>query len=96
LVRAGELESVLEALEEQGVVLRLLSTARDHGVSVTIGEENGTAELQSAAVVSTGYGARDEVMGGMGVLGPTYLDYPGTISSVQAVGHYVSRILAGE
>lgn len=96
LVRAGELESVLEALEEQVVVLRLLSAAQDHGVSVTIGEENGTAELQSAAVVSTGYGARDEVMGGMGVLGPTYLDYPGTISSVQAVGHYVSRILAGE
>lgn len=96
LVRAGELESVLEALEEQVVVLRLLSAARDHGVSVTIGEENGTAELQSAAVVSTGYGTREGVMGGMGVLGPTYLDYPGTISSVQAVGHYVSRILAGE
>lgn len=96
LVRAGDLERVLEALEEQVVVLRLLSAASDRGVNVTIGEENGTVELQSAAVVSTGYGASNEVMGGMGVLGPTYLDYPGTISSVQAVGHYVSRILAGE
>ncbi len=105
LVRTGELNGVLDALEEQVVVLRLLSAARDHGgvddhgpngISVTIGEENGPAELQSAAVVATGYGSRDALLGGMGVLGPTYLDYPGTISSVQAVGHYVSRILAGE
>ena len=102
LVRSGELAGVLDALEEQVVVLRLLSAARDHvaadnyGVSVTIGEENEPAELQSAAVVATGYGSRDSLLGGMGVLGPTYLDYPGTISSVQAVGHYVSRILGGE
>ncbi|AWT26539.1 Heat-inducible transcription repressor HrcA [Corynebacterium provencense] len=96
IVRVGELEGVLDALEEQVVVLRLLSGVRDLGVSVTIGEENTPAELQSATVVSTGYGSRDEILGGMGVLGPTYLDYPGTISSVHAVAHYVSRILAGE
>lgn len=96
IVRVDELEGVLEALEEQVVVLKLLSGVQDLGVNVTIGEENDTAELQSATVVSSGYGSRDEVLGGMGVLGPTYLDYPGTISSVHAVAHYVGRILAGE
>jgi heat-inducible transcriptional repressor len=96
LVRAGELGDVLEALEEQVVVLRLLSSVQSLGVSVTIGEENQTEQLQSASVVSTGYGSREEVLGGLGVVGPTYLDYPSAISQVQAVAHYVSRILAGE
>lgn len=96
IVRVGELGGVLDVLEEQVVVLRLLSGVQDLGVNVTIGEENTTAELQSATVVSTGYGSPDVVLGGMGVLGPTYLDYPGTISSVHAVAHYVGRILAGE
>jgi heat-inducible transcriptional repressor len=96
LVRAGELGDVLEALEEQVVVLRLLSSVQSAGVSVTIGEENRTEQLQSASVVSTGYGSHDEVLGGLGVVGPTYLDYPAAISQVHAVAHYVSRILAGE
>lgn len=96
LVRVGALDGVLDALEEQVVVLRLLSEVRDLGVNVTIGEENGTEELQAASVISTGYGSREEVLGGLGVVGPTYLDYSGTISSVQGVAHYVGRILSGE
>lgn len=96
LARAGELGDVLEALEEQVVVLRLLSSVQSLGVNVTIGEENQTEQLQSASVVSTGYGSPHEVLGGLGVVGPTYLDYPATISQVHAVAHYVSRILAGE
>jgi heat-inducible transcriptional repressor len=31
----------------------------------------------------------------MGVVGPTRMDYPGTIAAVGAVARYVSQILAG-
>lgn len=96
LVRTGELTGVLEALEEQVVVLKLLSSARDLQVQVSIGEEHQDEELRRAAVVTSGYGNHESVLGGLGVLGPTHLDYNGTMSSVTAVAHYVSRILAGE
>src|SRR5699024_4480425 len=96
IARVGELTPVLEALEEQVVVLKLLSGVRDMDIQVSIGEENEDEELRSASVISTGYGAENAVMGGLGVLGPTHLDYPGTMSKVTAVAHYVSRILAGE
>ena len=96
LMRAQELTGVLEALEEQVVVLKLLSSARDLQVQVSIGEENQDEELRSAAVVTSGYGNNSSVLGGLGVLGPTHLDYTSTMSSVTAVAHYVSRILAGE
>ncbi len=88
------LPTVLEALEEQVVVLKLLSAAQDlHQVSVSIGGENEDEELRGTSVVSTGYGSQSAILGGLGVVGPTYMDYPGTIASVAAVARYVGRVL---
>ena len=50
--------------------------------------------MRDTSVVSIGYGA-STVLGGMGVVGPTRMDYPGTIAAVHAVARYVGEILAG-
>ena len=53
----GSLREVLEALEEQVVVLKLLAAASDTStVTVRIGEENEAQEMRSTSVVSVGYG----------------------------------------
>ncbi len=92
----GSLRQVLEALEEQVVVLKLLAAARNPGaITVRIGEENEDEQMRSTSVVSIGYGRDDVVLGGMGVVGPTRMDYPGTIAAVRAVANYVGQILAG-
>jgi heat-inducible transcriptional repressor len=92
----GSLRQVLEALEEQVVVLKLLAAARDPGtILVRIGEENEAAEMRSTSVVSIGYGTHDNLLGGMGVVGPTRMDYPGTMAAVRAVASYVGEILTG-
>ena len=86
---------MLEALEEQVVVLKLLAAAQDPGtVTVRIGEENESEQMRATSVVSIGYGA-STVLGGMGVVGPTRMDYPGTIAAVHAVARYVGEILGG-
>ncbi|WP_137723686.1 heat-inducible transcriptional repressor HrcA [Prescottella subtropica] len=91
----GSLRSVLEALEEQVVVLKLLAAAQDAGrVTVRIGEETQVAEMRGTSVISTGYGAAGTIFGGVGVLGPTRMDYPGTIASVAAVARYIGEVLA--
>ncbi len=90
----GTLRTVLEALEEQVVVLKLLAAAQDPGtVTVRIGEENEAEEMRDTSVLSIGYGA-GTVLGGMGVVGPTRMDYPGSIAAVHAVARYVGEILA--
>ncbi|ATE52918.1 MULTISPECIES: heat-inducible transcriptional repressor HrcA [Actinosynnema] len=90
----GSLRQVLEALEEQVVVLKLLAASHDPGtVLVHIGEENEAAEMRSTSVVSIGYGSADKLLGGMGVVGPTRMDYPSTMAAVRAVAHYVGDIL---
>ncbi|SIS08217.1 heat-inducible transcriptional repressor HrcA [Williamsia sterculiae] len=92
---SGSMDSVLDALEEQVVVLKLLAATQLPGtVTVQIGEETQTENLRGASVVSTGYGASGTVFGSLGVLGPTRMDYPGTIASVAAVARYVGEVLA--
>lgn len=92
----GSLRQVLEALEEQVVVLKLLASAAQRGtVRVSIGEENEAEEMRSTSVVSIGYGSGEMLLGGMGVVGPTRMDYPGTMAAVHAVARYVGEIVAG-
>ena len=93
----NSLREVLEALEEQVIVLKLLAAARDAStVTVRIGEENEAHEMRSTSVVSVGYGSGTTLLGGMGVVGPTRMDYPGNIAAVRAVANYVGDILAGQ
>jgi heat-inducible transcriptional repressor len=90
----GSLRSVLEALEEQVVVLKLLAAQQEAGkVTVRIGHETEAQQMAGTSVVSTTYGTMDTVYGGMGVLGPTRMDYPGTMASVAAVAMYIGEVL---
>jgi heat-inducible transcriptional repressor len=90
----GSLRSVLEALEEQVVVLKLLAAQQEAGkVTVRIGQETEAQQMAGTSVVSTTYGTIDTVYGGMGVLGPTRMDYPGTMASVAAVALYIGEVL---
>ncbi|GAA2350128.1 heat-inducible transcriptional repressor HrcA [Saccharopolyspora halophila] len=92
----NSLRQVMEALEEQVVVLKLLAAARDSStVQVSIGMENEALEMQTTSVISTGYGSDGMVLGGLGVVGPTRMDYPGTMAAVRAVAAYVGEILVG-
>lgn len=86
---------VLEALEEQVVLLKLLGEATTaDAVTVRIGQENPYKELQSTSVIASGYGSQLDMFATLGVLGPTRMDYPSTMASVRAVARYVGRFLS--
>jgi heat-inducible transcriptional repressor len=93
----GTLGPVLEALEEQVVLMRLLSEmAEDEAtVSVRIGREMQHVGLLETSFVTTGYGDEHGAVARVGSIGPTRMDYPGTMAAVRAVARYLTRILAG-
>lgn len=85
---------LLEALEEHVILLKLLGEAGSTGaITVRIGHEGPYQELASTSVVATGYGSGQEALATLGIVGPTRMDYPGTMAAVRAVARYVSRIL---
>jgi heat-inducible transcriptional repressor len=89
------LREVLEALEEQVVLMHLLGESSDHAtVTVRIGSENDVQGLRSTSLVAAGYGSGDQSLARLGVLGPTRMDYPTAMGAVRAVARYVGQILA--
>lgn len=87
------LSPVLEALEEQVVLLGLLTEMAADGVAVRIGHENRLDGLAETSVVASGYGTDGDTVAILGSVGPTRMDYPGTIAAVRAVARYLSRVL---
>jgi heat-inducible transcriptional repressor len=100
LTRSGHdfsdsLHVVLEALEEQVVLMRLLGEAATTDLAVRIGHETTLAGLAGTSMVASAYG-RGEVVSRLGVIGPTRMDYPGTMGAVRAVARYVGQLISGE
>jgi heat-inducible transcriptional repressor len=91
----GTIRPVLEALEEHVVLLRLLGEVQSPSrVLVRIGGENPYEGLRTTSVISVGYGSGETALGGLGVLGPTRMDYAGAMSAVAAVARYIGQLLA--
>jgi heat-inducible transcriptional repressor len=88
---------VLEALEEQVVLLRLLGDAAET-VKVRIGSEQSEQNLKSTSLVTVGYGEvfgeSGTSLGALGILGPTRMDYAGSMAAVGAVARYVGRFIS--
>jgi heat-inducible transcriptional repressor len=90
----GSIYPLLEAIEEQVTLLRLMGemVADGHGLAASIGRENEAFGLSEASVVTSDYDAA----GGrarIGVLGPTRMDYPSNLAAARAVARYLSRLL---
>ncbi|GAA2246206.1 heat-inducible transcriptional repressor HrcA [Rarobacter faecitabidus] len=87
---------MLEALEEQVVLLRLFHemAADTTPVSVRIGSETQVDALAGASVVTSGYGNGPDLVATISAIGPTRMNYPATISAVRAIARYLSRIVA--
>ncbi len=85
---ASALSPILESLEEQVVLMKLLSDT-DGFINVKIGDEQPEKGLSRTSSVSMGYG-----QGAVGVLGPTRMDYAGSMAAVHAVARYIGRFIS--
>ncbi|MFM6966530.1 MAG: heat-inducible transcriptional repressor HrcA [Rhodoluna sp.] len=93
----GSISPVLEAIEEQVVLLKLITEMQteQHGVSLRIGRENSHEGLSNASLVVSGYENQGSEIAKLGVIGPTRMDYSSNISAVRAVARYLTKALGG-
>jgi heat-inducible transcriptional repressor len=84
---------LLAILEQSVVVVSLLSEVLSLGQSVAIGAENGAAPLAECSLVVAPYVIDSEVVGTIGVLGPTRMNYPQALAAVAVVSQQLSHQL---
>lgn len=90
---SGSIYPVLEALEQQVVLLRLFSEMDTdaNGVSASIGRENASFGLGETSIITSNYRSSAGELARLGVLGPTRMDYSNNLAAVRAVARYLSR-----
>jgi heat-inducible transcriptional repressor len=90
-----EARALFKTLEQKKTLIRLLSRLLDRrGVQVVIGRENPTTDLERCSLVTSAYGSGDRVMGTVGIVGPTRMEYARAIALVEYLAQVLSRLLA--
>jgi heat-inducible transcriptional repressor len=89
--RGDTIREMLEALERESEILRLLrEAAAAPPFTVTIGRENPVTGMWEASVIAAPYGAGGHPAGTIGVVGPLRMDYGSAISAVREVAERLS------
>ena len=95
-VPLGMLRTLLAMIERKDLLVRLLGEYLDGpGLTVVIGTENSSPEMQPFSLVASTYfdGART---GSIGIIGPRRMRYSRAISAVDQVSRAVSRVLVAQ
>jgi heat-inducible transcriptional repressor len=95
LAAPDRMRGVMRALEEKTLLVELLGRVLDgEGVQVVIGEEDPTWDLDQCSLVASTYGAGGRVMGTVGIVGPTRMEYARAIALVDTLARVLTRMFS--
>ncbi len=87
-------EDVLKALEDQQPVISAMKALSDMGdVGAFIGSENPVDSLRSCSIVAGSIVADSRVVGSVGVVGPTRMNYAQVVPLVREISHRLGRVM---
>lgn len=85
---------LLQVLEERDELLTMLSErSRRSGITVSIGEEHSLPSMQDCSMVTATYSVNGRVLGMLGLLGPTRMDYSHVVAAVEFMADNLSEVL---
>jgi heat-inducible transcriptional repressor len=91
----GSLRKLFDLFEQKTQLMRLLDvSSRAEGVRIFIGGESGVAPYEELSIVSAPYEVDGQVVGTLGVIGPTRMPYDRMIQIVDITSKLVSNALS--
>ncbi|SIR73975.1 heat-inducible transcriptional repressor HrcA [Pseudacidovorax sp. RU35E] len=91
----GQLRRAFELFEQKAELMRLLDmSSKSDGVRIFIGGESQVVPYEELSVVSANYEVNGEVVGTLGVIGPTRMPYDRMIQIVDITSRLVSNALS--
>jgi heat-inducible transcriptional repressor len=91
----GSLRRMFDLFEQKTQLMRLLDvSSRAEGVRIFIGGESGVVPVEELSVVSAPYEVDGQIVGTLGVIGPTRMPYDRMIQIVDITSRLVSNALS--
>ena len=93
----GSIRKMFDLFEHKTQLMRLLDgSSRAEGVRIYIGGESGVVPISDLSVVSAPYEVDGQVVGTLGVIGPTRMAYERMIQIVDITARLVGNALSGK
>jgi heat-inducible transcriptional repressor len=93
----GSLRKLFDVFEQKTQLMRLLEvSSRAEGVRIYIGGESMVVPFEELSVVSAPYEVNGQIVGTLGVIGPTRMPYDRMIQIVDITSRLVSNALSGK
>ncbi|MGY8903075.1 MAG: heat-inducible transcriptional repressor HrcA [Burkholderiales bacterium] len=91
----GHLRRAFDLFEQKTQLMRLLDiSSRAEGIRIYIGGESGSVPFEDLSIVSAPYEVDGQVVGTLGVIGPTRMPYDRMIQIVDITSRLVSNALS--
>lgn len=89
-----KMKNLFKTFEEKGILIKLLDECLDaEGIQIFIGSENPIHEMQGCSLITSTYKKGDHILGSLGVVGPTRMEYARVIPIVDYTARLVSKFL---
>ena len=89
-----KMKRLFQAFENKHNLIKLLDkVAKADGIKVFIGSENSIYNMSDCTLIASPYRKGKEILGSIGVIGPTRMNYERVIPIVDFTSNLVSRIL---
>lgn len=89
-----KVQSLLSLLQQKQLVKDLISQPVPEGLTVKIGGENDYKGIQDCSLITATYSLDDQIIGAIGVLGPTRMEYSKAFSIVDCITEVLSEVVA--
>ncbi|MCR4418566.1 MAG: heat-inducible transcriptional repressor HrcA [Clostridia bacterium] len=89
-----KVKGVLNLLETEPLLRQLLLQETEAELAVRIGGENKAFNMPYCSLVTATYRVGDEVVGAIGLLGPTRMEYARAVAMVEYISSLLSEIMA--
>lgn len=90
----GKMKALFIAFEEKSKLVKILNEClTGEAFKIFIGSEIPVGDIQGLSVISSPYRRGDRILGVLGVLGPTRMDYGRALALVETTATLLSRVL---
>lgn len=88
-----KVKSILELLEQETAIREVLHPAPEAGITVKIGTENIHQSMKNCSLITATYHLNGRVIGTLGVLGPTRMEYSKAVSILEYLTEALSKAI---
>lgn len=90
----AKVKKMLKLLDQDKMLNKIINSISGSDLEIKIGQENEVEDIKNCSLVVATYYISDRAVGKIGVIGPTRMEYPRVISSVDIISDILGKLIS--